>query len=154
MRSLIRALLAVSTLAVFATPASLAQDDPIRIGSKTFTESYILGEIAAQLLESEGFAVERQLGLGGTLVAFEALALGLPVVVADDHGCGEWLARLGSGGRAVPPGDPSALAGAIGELLADPAAAIGSSLAAELDALFAPTRIAAALESVYAEVLG
>ena len=76
MRSLIRALLAASLLAVFATPASLAQDDPIRIGSKTFTESYILGEIAAQLLESEGFAVERQLGLGGTLVTYEALKAG------------------------------------------------------------------------------
>ena len=39
------------------TPALLAAD--ISIGSKTFTESYVLGEIAAQLLESEGFSVER-----------------------------------------------------------------------------------------------
>ncbi len=49
---------------------------PVRIGSKTFTESYILAEIAAQLLESRGFEVERQLGLGGTLIAFEALQAG------------------------------------------------------------------------------
>ena len=56
------------------TPALLAAD--ISIGSKTFTESYVLGEIAAQLLESEGFSVERRLGLGGTLVAFEALKAG------------------------------------------------------------------------------
>jgi osmoprotectant transport system permease protein len=48
----------------------------VSIASKTFTESYVLGEIAAQLLESEGFSVERQLGLGGTLVAFEALKAG------------------------------------------------------------------------------
>ena len=48
----------------------------IRIGSKTFPESYILAEIAAQLLQSHGFAVERQLGLGGTLIAFEALQTG------------------------------------------------------------------------------
>jgi osmoprotectant transport system permease protein len=48
----------------------------LRIGSKTFTESYILGEIAAQLLQSEGFSVEHEQGLGGTLVAFEALKSG------------------------------------------------------------------------------
>lgn len=45
----------------------------IRIASKTFPESYILAEITAQLLESHGFMVRRQLGLGGTLIAFEAL---------------------------------------------------------------------------------
>ena len=50
-----------------------AGDDPVRIASKTFTESYVLAEIAAQLLESRGFQVERQLGLGGSLIAFEAL---------------------------------------------------------------------------------
>ena len=46
---------------------------PVRIGSKAFSESHILAEIAAQLLESRGIAVERKLGLGGTLIAFEAL---------------------------------------------------------------------------------
>jgi osmoprotectant transport system permease protein len=49
---------------------------PIRIGSKAFPESYILAEISAQLLESRGFKIERQLGLGGTLIAFEALQEG------------------------------------------------------------------------------
>ena len=48
----------------------------ITIGSKTFAESHILAEIAAQLLESEGFKVERKLGLGGTLIAFEGLKNG------------------------------------------------------------------------------
>ena len=48
----------------------------VRIGSKTFPESYILAEIAAQLLESRGFEVERKIGLGGTLIAFEALQKG------------------------------------------------------------------------------
>jgi osmoprotectant transport system permease protein len=47
--------------------------EPIRIGSKHFTESYILAEIAAQLLESKGFPVIRVHGLGGTMVCFEAL---------------------------------------------------------------------------------
>ena len=53
-----------------------AGEADLSIGSKSFTESYVLGEIAAQLLESEGFTIERQLGLGGTLVAFEALKAG------------------------------------------------------------------------------
>ena len=49
---------------------------PIRIASKDGSESYLLSEIAAQLLESKGHAVERRFGLGGTLIAFEALATG------------------------------------------------------------------------------
>ena len=50
--------------------------EPIRIASKNSNESYLLGEIAAQLLESRGFPVERRFGLGGTLIAFDALAAG------------------------------------------------------------------------------
>jgi osmoprotectant transport system permease protein len=48
----------------------------ISVGSKSFTESYILAEMAAQLLEHEGYSVERQLGLGGTLIAYRALREG------------------------------------------------------------------------------
>jgi osmoprotectant transport system permease protein len=48
----------------------------IRIGSKIFPESYILAEITAQMLEAKGIAVQRKLGLGGTLIAFEALQTG------------------------------------------------------------------------------
>ena len=50
--------------------------DPIRIASKNGNESYLLSEIAAQLLESKGFAVQRRFGLGGTLIAFDALVAG------------------------------------------------------------------------------
>ena len=45
----------------------------IKIGSKAFTESHILAEIMAQLLEFHQFNVQRKLGLGGTLIAYEAL---------------------------------------------------------------------------------
>lgn len=48
----------------------------IRVGSKHFTEGYILSEMQAQLLESKGFKVERKFNLGGTLVCFEALRNG------------------------------------------------------------------------------
>jgi osmoprotectant transport system permease protein len=46
------------------------------IGSKNFTESYILGAIAAQTLENASFPVERRFGLGGTGILFEALKAG------------------------------------------------------------------------------
>jgi osmoprotectant transport system permease protein len=48
----------------------------IRVGSKHFTEGYILSEMIAQVLESKGFVVERKFNLGGTLVCFEALKNG------------------------------------------------------------------------------
>ena len=50
--------------------------DKVVIGSKNFGESYLLSEIAAQVLERQGFAVERRFGLGGTLICFEALRNG------------------------------------------------------------------------------
>ena len=52
---------------------SYTQAQTIRVGAKHFNESYILGEIISQLLESEGYKVERKFNLGGTLVCFEAL---------------------------------------------------------------------------------
>jgi osmoprotectant transport system substrate-binding protein len=56
--------------------SALAQDAPVRIGSKDFTEQLILGEMYALLLENAGIPVERRLNLGGTQVAHEALAAG------------------------------------------------------------------------------
>ncbi len=50
--------------------ASSAQK--IRVGSKDFTESIILAEILAQMLEKKGIEVERRLELGGNL-AHDAL---------------------------------------------------------------------------------
>ena len=46
---------------------------PIVIGSKAFTEGYILAELMAQKLEQKGFVVERRFGMGGTGILFEAL---------------------------------------------------------------------------------
>jgi osmoprotectant transport system permease protein len=53
--------------------AFAAQAQTIRVGAKHFNEGYILSEIISQLLESEGYTVERKYNLGGTLVCFEAL---------------------------------------------------------------------------------
>lgn len=59
-----------------AVACAAAPDRAIVVGSKSFTESYVLGEIMAQLLEARGFQVERRFGFGGTLICFEALKAG------------------------------------------------------------------------------
>ncbi len=48
----------------------------ITIGSKNFTEQYILGELYAQALEANGFTVERKLDLGSEQIADKALQNG------------------------------------------------------------------------------
>ena len=69
-------LLVISILWLTIPAALAAQTRPVVIGSKTFTESYLLAEMMAQLLESRRIPVERRTGLGGTLVAFQALLSG------------------------------------------------------------------------------
>src|SRR5690606_14255000 len=62
-----------------ATTKALATSPPtptIRIGSKNFTEQLVLGEMYALYLESIGFRVDRNLNLGGTIVAHDALKAG------------------------------------------------------------------------------
>lgn len=68
--------------------------------------------LPSQWVEHEG---------GSSLVALEAMASGMPVVVADGAGDIAALAERVGAGRAVPAGDAAALATAIRELLDDPA---------------------------------
>jgi osmoprotectant transport system permease protein len=65
-------ILGLTALVLFGLPG-LAIGQTVVVGSKHFNEGYVLSEIAAQILEDRGFRVERKFGLGGTLVAFEAL---------------------------------------------------------------------------------
>src|SRR5215471_19396939 len=68
---------AFGLLVLHATAGSALADGVIRVGSKSFTESYILAEIAAQVIERTGEArVERKLGLGGTGLTYRAIASG------------------------------------------------------------------------------
>ena len=48
----------------------------IVVGSKRFTESYILGEIVRQTLQAQGIAAEHRQGLGNTGILEQALASG------------------------------------------------------------------------------
>lgn len=64
-------------LTVTACAASRTEPPTIRVGSKSFTESYILAEMVAQLVDETGEArAERRLGLGGTGIVYGALASG------------------------------------------------------------------------------
>lgn len=67
--------LAAWIVALLLSAPALAER-AIVVGSKNFTESYVLGEIVAQRLEGEGFEVQRRFGLGGTLICYEALRSG------------------------------------------------------------------------------
>ncbi|EJJ29364.1 glycine betaine ABC transporter substrate-binding protein [Rhizobium sp. CF142] len=67
-------LLAGAILAAFV--GAPAQADAVKIGSKNFTEQFVVAEIYAQALEKAGVEVERHLNLGATLVAHTALTNG------------------------------------------------------------------------------
>ncbi len=54
----------------------LAALAPVRVGSKQFTESVLLGELARQTLERSGVAAVHRRELGGTRVLWEALLAG------------------------------------------------------------------------------
>lgn len=50
--------------------------EPLVVGSKRFTESYILGEIVSQTLTASGVAAQHKSGLGNTGILEQALASG------------------------------------------------------------------------------
>ncbi len=74
MKRLVLALLAL--LALVTAPCLASADTTVRIGSKRFTESYVLAEITCALARREGLAAVHERGLGGTAIAFRALEQG------------------------------------------------------------------------------
>ena len=54
-------------------PAACTFAAPVVIGSKKFTESYVLGEIAKRSLSDAGIPAEHRQGMGGTIILWEAL---------------------------------------------------------------------------------
>ena len=77
-------------VALLGTRSPMGQDvqRPIVVASKPFGESYLLAEMAAQLLEANGFRVDRRLGLGATEIAFTALREGRIDVYPEYTGTG------------------------------------------------------------------
>ena len=64
-------LLILSCIPVFLINSSSAAE--ITIGSKKFTESYVLGEIAKRVLIDAGIPAEHRQGMGGTIILWQAL---------------------------------------------------------------------------------
>jgi osmoprotectant transport system substrate-binding protein len=68
-----RILLAFVAALAFGGSASA---QTLKVGSKNFTEQFIVAELYSAALEAAGFKVERKINLGATLVAHEALKAG------------------------------------------------------------------------------
>src|SRR6266704_3942081 len=64
-------LLLFSCVLAFLINSSSAAD--VVIGSKKFTESYVLGEIAKRTLNDAGVPTEHRQGMGGTIILWQAL---------------------------------------------------------------------------------
>lgn len=71
------ALLALLVIAAFNSASLLRAEDPtIRIGSKSFTESVILGELLSHVTRANSLEAEHRAELGGTQVLWKALLAG------------------------------------------------------------------------------
>ena len=64
---------ALAALVAFAPFTAATAQAPFKVGSKNFTEQFVLAELYAQALEANGIKVERKINLGGTLIAHKAL---------------------------------------------------------------------------------
>ena len=78
-RALLAAMFLIWVVTACASPTTSVPGKPsgtIKVGSKDFTEEFIVAHMYAQLLENAGFTVERRINLGGTPVAHAALLKG------------------------------------------------------------------------------
>jgi glycosyltransferase involved in cell wall biosynthesis len=109
---------------------------------------------ARALMELLDVLVVPSMTEGSPLIVLEAMAAGLPVVASDVGGVPD-QARHGEEGLLVPPGDPEALAGAMGELLRDPRRArrLGAAGRRRTENGFSHETLVRRIEGVYRAVL-
>ena len=138
-----------SATATATAHAALTGGAPIAVGSKRFTESYILGELLRLRLQQAGLKAEHRQGLGNTAIVEQALSSGRIDVYPEYTGTilreilkrpeqqatlaqlNEWLAPRGLK-AAVPLGFNNSYAVA---MRADRAAALGLRRLSDLAAL-------------------
>jgi osmoprotectant transport system substrate-binding protein len=79
-----------TVLAAFFVAASQspASAQTLKVGSKNFTEQFVVAELYAGALEAVGFKVERKINLGTTLVAHEAVRTGAIDIYPEYTGTG------------------------------------------------------------------
>lgn len=115
-----------------------------------FTGWLAAQDLARQLAEASVVAMPSLWPEPFGLVGIEAHAAGRPVVASATGGVGDWLAD-GINGLCVGPGDPTALAAGLNELLADPARqdVMGAAGQRSVAARFSQNRHVAALLEAY-----
>lgn len=69
-------MLRILAFAAALLAAGPAAAQTLKVGSKNFTEQFVVAELYAAALEAAGFKVERKINLGTTLVAHEAVRTG------------------------------------------------------------------------------
>ena len=72
-QEILRVLLFFSCVPAFLIHSSVSGAEPVRVGSKKFTESYVLGEIAKRTLSDAGISADHRQGMGGTIILWQAL---------------------------------------------------------------------------------
>jgi osmoprotectant transport system permease protein len=72
----VRRWLPIALSCVLLVAGTAHAQEPVRVGSKAFTESVILGEVIARLATDAGAAAEHQREFGGTRVLWNALLRG------------------------------------------------------------------------------
>ncbi len=71
-----REIFLLSAISAFSAVTFASAASPVIVGSKKFTESYVLAEIAKHSLGNAGFKAEHRQGMGGTIILWEALRTG------------------------------------------------------------------------------
>jgi len=95
MRPKLKLLTLVMLLLLSFSQAASQPPGKVTVASKAFTESRILAEMIAQLIEARtNLTVERRQGLGGTMVVFTALREGQADIYPEYTGTG-WSVILG-----------------------------------------------------------
>src|SRR5262245_54966227 len=92
-------LTALLTLTLLVNRASHA-DPAIVLGSKNFTGSSVLSELAKRSLQQAGFQVEHRQGIGGAIVLWDALRQGSVAAYPDYSSAADWyfkqIGRVGN----------------------------------------------------------
>ncbi len=86
MRKFISLLVMAALMLGIVGTVSAQNDDPIRVGSKQFTEQIVLGQIILVALEEAGYTVEDRTNLGSTQVNRDALVNGEIDIYAEYTG--------------------------------------------------------------------